>query len=75
MRYEGDSGNPYALPTPAAREGDHVRVKGKVVSQRDGKGLTNAVIGESDYTLAFTTINFVQNDVAQRRTYLGTDNL
>ncbi|KZV64065.1 hypothetical protein PENSPDRAFT_656816 [Peniophora sp. CONT] len=44
VRYEGDSRDPYALPTPAATEGDHVRVKGKVVSLRDGKGLTNAVI-------------------------------
>lgn len=45
VRYEG-GGTDLDLPAPIAKEGDHLQVTGKVISQREGKGLNNAVIGK-----------------------------
>lgn len=70
VRHDGVSGYDLVLPPPHAREGDYVRVMGKVVSQRDGRGLGNAIISELFCTmLVVTVLNAGQSDVVQKRRY------
>ena len=74
VRRDSSSEYDLILPPPLAREGDYVRVTGKIINQRYGRGLTNATICKSGLILLYMLLTPMQYAVVQRWIFSDTGN-